>query len=356
MTRDIPQVRWTEWDDEDPLFRQLRLTVRRSLAPDGTGSEGLPVKAGSAKDAWDALTEVGAWDFAVPIDHGGLELGHAVLAMVCEEVGRSLRPVPLLDTLIALDLLCGAAAPDLLDRVRSGDLPVAVAGRLPGPDGSPPQRTDAPFPAGVEPGALLAFSVNGPSVRLVMLPSPGVEVKALPERGGGPAATAVLAETARTAGPPLLHGVATREALARVGLRAAVYQAALLTGLAGRALDALVERVRSRQQFGQALVKHQAPRHRAAALLARMDALRWAVTEAARDLDRAALPVAEAAGLLALTAETALEVAREAVHLHGAAGLARDSVVAACYSRVAWEALRCGSPAALWETTRSDAG
>ncbi len=37
------------------------------------------------------------------------------------------------------------------------------------------------------------------------------------------------------------------------------------------------------------------------------------------------------------------------MHLHGAAGLARETTVASCYRRVAWEALRCGRPALLWE-------
>ncbi|MFE0009116.1 hypothetical protein ACFVZX_21645, partial [Streptomyces erythrochromogenes] len=33
-----------------------------------------------------------------------------------------------------------------------------------------------------------------------------------------------------------------------------------------------------------------------------------------------------------------------------ASGLVRDGLVAGCYRRAAWEALRCGRPAHLWDT------
>ncbi|GGL14229.1 acyl-CoA dehydrogenase family protein [Planomonospora parontospora] len=350
---------WTAWEEEDPLFRQLRLTVRQALLDGG----------GSPQQAWEALTDVGAWEFGVPLERGGLELGHAVVSMLCEEVGGSMQPLPLLGTLVTLDLL--AALPDragLLDRIRSGGLPVPIPGRLPGlegclstglvwwpdpgGDGGLLSGTAGPFSVGVEPGALLllAETSDGPQVSLVTLPGPGVELRELADRGGGPAAAAALTGVRVPAEAVLLRGREAERALARVGLRGAVYQAALLMGLAAATLTAVVERVRGRRQFGQPLSRHQAPRLRVAGLLARLDAVRWAVADAARSLDRGALGSADAAGLLALTAETALDVTRDAVHLHGASGLARDSVVASCYRRVAWEALRGGRPTLLWET------
>ncbi|MFC4061520.1 acyl-CoA dehydrogenase family protein, partial [Planomonospora corallina] len=257
---------------------------------------------------------------------------------------------------------------DLLDRVRAGGLPVPIPGRLPGlegclstglvwrpdpaGDGGLLSGTAGPFSVGVAPGALLllAETAGGPQVSLVPLPDPGVELRELADRGGGPAAAAILTDVRVPAEAVLLHGREAERALARVGLRGAVYQAALLTGLAAATLTAVVERIRSRQQFGQSLVKHQAPRLRVAGLLARLDAVRWAVADAARALDKGALGSGDAAGLLALAAETALDVTRDAVHLHGASGLVRDSLVASCYRRVAWEALRGGRPTLLWET------
>ncbi|MDP9850016.1 alkylation response protein AidB-like acyl-CoA dehydrogenase [Streptosporangium lutulentum] len=350
---------WTDWEEEDPLFRQLRLTVRQTLRDSG----------GSPKQAWDALTDVGAWDFGVPLDRGGLELGHAVVSMLCEEVGCSTQPLPLLGTLVTLDLLSASSThPGLLDQVRTGELPVPIPGRLPGLAGclstglewrADPaggrgllSGTAGPFSVGVQPGALLLLTETGqgPEASLVTLPATGVELRELADRGGGPTASAVLTDVRVSEESVLLRGHEAEQALARVGLRVAVYQAALLTGLAAATLTAVVERIRSRQQFGQSLVKHQAPRLRVAGLLARLDAIRWAVADAAKSLDKGALGSSDAAGLLALTAETALDVTREAVHLHGASGLARDSVVASCYRRVAWEALRGGRPTLLWET------
>ncbi|ARE77876.1 hypothetical protein B6R96_31285 [Streptomyces sp. Sge12] len=359
----VPE-RWREREDEDSLFRQLRLTVRQGLEVDGDTPAG----------AWEALTQVGAWEFALPIGQDGLDLGQAVIAMVCEEAGNAMQPVPLTDTLLALDLVAGlgplapGATDSLLDRVRTGELEIAVPGRLPDPRGTvPPGITwkpdgdtgavvltgvGGPFAAGVGPGALLVLAggPDGPCVALVGLPTGGVEVRPLRDHGGGAVASAVFDEVRLPAEAVLLRGLAAEQALARVGLRAAVHQASLLAGITAAALTAVVSRIRGRQQFGQALVKHQGPRLRVAGLLARLDAVRWAVGDAARDLDEDRLTVGEAAGLIALTAETTLDVTRDAVHLHGASGLVRDGLVAGCYRRAAWEAMRCGRPAHLWDT------
>ncbi|WP_283138060.1 acyl-CoA dehydrogenase family protein [Rhizohabitans arisaemae] len=360
MTTQDPGHRewWTEWEEEEPLFRQLRLTVRQALLAGGE----------NPADAWAALTDVGAWDFGTPVDRGGLDLGHEVVTMLSEEVGSSTQPIPLLGTLVALDVLGVLDTHrDLFDAVRGGDVPVAMPGRLPGlagclatgltwrADGDSAGRlsgTAGPFAVGVEPGALLTLAPaeDGPLVSLLTLPSPGVELRTLTDRGGGPTAMAVLTDAPVSAEAILLRGHEAEQALRRVGLRVAVYQAAMLIGLTAATLTAAVERIRSRRSMGKALVQHQAPRLRVAGLLARLDAVRWAVADAARSLDRHTLTSTEAAGLLALTAETALDVTRDAVHLHGASGLGRRSVVATCYRRVAWEALRCGRPTLLWET------
>ncbi|WP_406410575.1 acyl-CoA dehydrogenase family protein [Streptomyces sp. NBC_01614] len=358
----VPAERWREREEEDALFRQLRLTVRQGLETAGTPGH-----------AWEALTQVGAWEFPLPIGMDGLDLGQTVVAMVCEEGGSAMRAVPLTDTLLALDVLSALGPPardgldGLLDRVREGMHPVAVPGRLPDPRGAVPpgitwkpdgdrggivlDGTGGPFAAGVEPGSMLvlASGPDGPCLALVELPAAGVVLRPLPDHGGGAVAGAVFERARVPAGAVLLQGVAAEQALARVGLRAAVHQASLLAGITAAALTAVVSRIRSRRQFGQALVKHQGPRLRVAGLLARLDAVRWAVGDAAKDLDEGRLTCGEAAGLIALTAETALDVTRDAVHLHGASGLVRDGLVAGCYRRAAWEALRCGRPAHLWD-------
>ncbi|MFF4604364.1 acyl-CoA dehydrogenase family protein [Streptomyces sp. NPDC001339] len=379
VPRQREDERWVEREDEDALFRQLRLTVRQSLAAEDAAT---PAATLDPATAWQRLTDVGAWEFALPIDVDGLDLGQAVLAMVCEETGAARGAVPLLGTLTACELLTASPAgagrdTALLDGIRSGEIAIAVPGRLPGPDGTAPTglvRTvrrgtstvsgiAGPFSVGVTPGALLLFLNTGPDtgsgataagpepcVALLPLPAEGVTLRSLTDHGGGPCATAEFADAPLPSPRVLLEGEAARTALRRIGPRVAVQQAALLTGLTAAALTAVVSRIRERRQFGQPLIKHQAPRLRVAGLLARLDAVRWAVGDAARDLDAGRLTPGEAAGLTALAAETALDVTRDAVHLHGASGLARDAVVAGCYRRVAWEALRCGRPTALWQT------
>lgn len=343
--------RWHASHGEDALTRQLRLLVRGSLG-------------GTPAQAWAELTDLGAVDFDVPMEYDGLELGPAALAVLCEEVGASTQPLPLVDALVAAQLLVGADRRVAVERLRTG-VPVAVAGRLPAPRGVIPERpaglhgrfdtTVGPFSAGVAPQGLvvLVAGPTGPAAHLLAVPGPGVELRELPERGGGPTAVAVLGAvdlggaTLVTDEQPLLNDV---------GRRAAVYQAALISGLTAAAMTALVTRLRERQQFGRPLAAHQVPRLRTAALLARLDVVRMTVAEAAGGLDDGTTTAARAAGVLALAAETGLDVSRDAVHLHGASGLGRSTVVAACYRRMAWEALRCGPLPALWRAAAAHEG
>lgn len=359
VTGEPPAV-WTDWVDEDPLLRRLRLAVRAALDAD-------PV------DAWRNLTELGAWEFGLSLADGGLELGHEAVAILCEEVGASLLPMPVMGTLVALDLLAASKEHrELFTAVRSGLVTVAMPGRLPSPVGLPEvflgedgepvpdeelgsrsralNGTVGPFGAGIAPGAVVVLVERGgrPDVHLLVLPYPGVDVKALPDHGGGPTAAIDLDRARLGDGSLLFSGGRAADVLAAIGPAVAIRQAALLAGLAAAALTGLVDRLHRRHQFGRPLLEHQVPRLRVAALLAQLDVLRLAIRQAARDLDAGRVTTPVAAGVVAMAAETALEISRETLHLHGAAGFARDGVAATCYRRVSWEALRCGPPAALW--------
>lgn len=74
---------------------------------------------------------------------------------------------------------------------------------------------------------------------------------------------------------PLAADAAALRALWRVGL------AAELSGMLGAALDAVVQHVRDRRQFGQPLGAFQAVQHRLAECAVRIEAARWLALQAA---------------------------------------------------------------------------
>src|SRR3954451_553491 len=68
--------------------------------------------AGWDPELWSAMVDLGWLGVAVDEDQGGLGLGTVESAVLLEQAGRHLVPVPLLPTLVALDVAraCGANA------------------------------------------------------------------------------------------------------------------------------------------------------------------------------------------------------------------------------------------------------
>src|SRR5215210_165999 len=90
---------------------------------------------------WRELGELGWPGIAVAEEHGGQGLGHVELQILCEELGRSVAPVPFLPTVLAATLLehagsaaqrerwlPGLAAGELLGAAGSADLLIGGAG------------------------------------------------------------------------------------------------------------------------------------------------------------------------------------------------------------------------------------
>lgn len=334
---------WSPLPAEDPTFRQMRRTVRTELGA-------------SPAVAWRSLGEVGAWVFATSVDDGGLDLGNSAAAMVCEEAGVMLNPLPVVDAFVSAAVFARLGRADLVARVADGEV-VVWAGTLPADAAGGTNAcaanagTDAvvrgPFPAAVTArSALVVERRDGhTALRLLTGPSDGLAVEHLVVDS----AAAVLADApanASSSAETLVEDDALDALLAEVAPIVALYQAALLTGLATAAVDTLLDRIRSRVQFGATIAAQQSPRHRAAAALTELDVLRTHLDAAARAYDDGAAPAL--GGLVALAAETALTTSRELVHLHGASGLVDGTAASLCYRRIGWEALRCGPLPALW--------
>jgi hypothetical protein len=95
-------------DDQREIQRTARelLTERakpervREHAEAGTTDSGL----------WSELCELGWPGIAIAEEYGGLELGTLEQAILCEELGRSLAPVPFVPTVLAATLIAHAGS------------------------------------------------------------------------------------------------------------------------------------------------------------------------------------------------------------------------------------------------------
>ena len=80
------------------------------------------------RDLWAKLAEAGVTGIAVPEAHGGGGLGFLEVALVCEEVGRTVAPVPAVATLATAYVLGRpGAAGDLLAGVADGSAVLTTA-------------------------------------------------------------------------------------------------------------------------------------------------------------------------------------------------------------------------------------
>jgi alkylation response protein AidB-like acyl-CoA dehydrogenase len=136
--------------------------------------------------------------------------------------------------------------------------------------------------------------------------------------------------------------------LARLRCRAGAY----LCGLSQGAIDAAVQRVKSRVQFGRPIGDNQAVAFQLAALTARVTAMHAlgehiATQIQASQAETGADPLRDASWLLAACAELAVDATTTALHLHGAFGLLADQAAQRFYRKACAFSVRHGTPAQL---------
>ncbi|GAA3952059.1 acyl-CoA dehydrogenase family protein [Actinomadura viridis] len=339
---------------------QLRDAVRRFLAD----TVPLPevrrlVEEGPAPDrvVWRRLAgELGVTGLIVPERHGGAGAGAAELAVVLEEMGAALAPVPFLSSavlatglLLRLDETADAAA--LLRGVAEGDTVVAVA-----PWWKPAAGTVSADPRGRLHGDV-ACVVDGQAadVLLVVAGPPGSPRVFAVDAGAAGLRRTTLTTLDLTRGAARieldgaaarpLDGAGTAAALAAAWDLAAVGLAAEQLGVARRCLDMTVEYARTRVQFGRPIGSFQAVKHGLADLYVDCELAESAVRHAAwtADADPANLPVAAA---LAVASITAFHAADQAVHFHGGIGFTWEHDLHLFYRRAKAAEHLLGGPAA----------
>ncbi|MGH8962796.1 MAG: acyl-CoA dehydrogenase family protein [Jatrophihabitantaceae bacterium] len=281
---------------------------------------------------WTALAmETGVAGLAVPESAGGHGASWREVAVVAEELGRSVAGTPFLGSaVLSTALALSAAAHDLLAGLASGSTTAALAVALSTTPG-------APFPTGVRlDGSTVTGTVR--SVADVEL----ADVLVVPAIGSaGPVVVSVRAADVLRAGvvpldltrpltdltfesaaaSVIASGDAAVQALTFALEAGAVVLAGEQVGLAERCLQLSVEHLRTRYQFGRPIGSFQALKHRAADLWSAITQAR-AVARYAADCLAAVDPDAPIAACLAQAycGPVAVKAAEECVQLHGGIG------------------------------------
>jgi alkylation response protein AidB-like acyl-CoA dehydrogenase len=308
-------------DDQRDIQRTARELLASRAAPDRVREH---AEAGRSDDAlWKELSELGWPGIAVAEEHGGQGLGSVELAILCEELGRSVAPVPFLGSALAATLIEHAGSDEQRGRWLGG----LASGELSGAAGDTP----ALVPGGA--GAAVIVLVEGGEARLV----DGGEAEALASIDPTRPAARVPAD----AGEPLPGDVA-----AAVD-RALVAVAAELVGICDRALEMTVAYVKERRQFGTPVGAYQAVSHRCAQMLLDTEGARAAVSFAAwaADADPERLPEA-AAMAKAAASDAGRDVTSAAIQLHGGIGFTWEADVHWLFKRAQLDAALLGGASA----------
>ncbi|HEV7934353.1 MAG TPA: acyl-CoA dehydrogenase family protein [Actinomadura sp.] len=348
-------------DVEDELRRSVR-SVLRDQAPWGE------VLAGTEKDeAWDAglwrtlAVDLGCAGLAVPEELGGAGASFREAAVVLEELGRAVAPVPYLGSaVLATAALLECGDNELLTRLAEGRARAALAvpfSTFPG----------APLPATVRAEAADGGGGTGGAARLtgtvgnvadglaadVLLVPAGDDLYAVDAADLRRTAVTSLDMTRRLCDVTLSSAparrVATGEQARRAVAAALSAGAALLAseqlGLAEQCLETTVGYLKTRHQFGRPVGSFQGLKHRLADL--------WAAISQARAVARYAAgcvadgdPDTDVAVAVAQAhcSAVAVRAAEECVQLHGGIGFTWEHPAHLYLKRAKSASIALGTP------------
>jgi alkylation response protein AidB-like acyl-CoA dehydrogenase len=348
--RRLPDLRYQEAEED------LRSAVRDLLDDKSPWPAVLArTESDEPNDAtlWHSLAaDLGCAGLLIPESYGGAGAGYREAAVVAEETGRAVAPVPYLGSaVVATAALLGAGGDELLAGLAEGRLTAALAvefARLP-PASVPAARGagGTGLGAGVRVGAAqagdpdaqarLTGTVTGVADALLadvlLVPADGVPFGLYVVDAAAPGvdraavvsldATRPLCDLAFDSAPA--RAVATGEAAAQAVASALAAGAAMLAseqlGVAQRCLDMTVAYLKERRQFARPIGSFQALKHRVADVWIQVTQARAAARYAAACLADGDPDTSVAIALAkAACGDAAVHAAQECVQMHGGIG------------------------------------
>ncbi|MBL1093068.1 MULTISPECIES: acyl-CoA dehydrogenase family protein [Streptomyces] len=350
-------------DDEDALRDAVRalLTDRSDPATVLAAVESdVPFDAA----LWRSLaTEIGTAGLLVPEKFGGAGAGTREAAVVLEELGRAVAPVPYLTSaVLAVTVLLGCDHEDAevagaLTALAAGTTVGALAVPLTTAPGGPPAPTVRAAADGTLTGRVTSVA-DAAAADLLLVPAQGPEGPALyavetaadgvrTERVTPLDLTRPLAHVGldRARGRLLATGDRAREAVATALLTGAGLLASEQLGIAEWCLAETVRHTAERTQFGRPVGSFQALKHRMAALWLGVASARAAARNAADALATGSpdAPVAVAVAQ-AYCAPVAVRAAEECIQLHGGIGMTWEHPAHLYLKRAKSDELTLGTP------------
>jgi alkylation response protein AidB-like acyl-CoA dehydrogenase len=318
---------------------ELRAAVR-SLLEDRCGWRDVLARTetGQTYDTglWRALAaDMGCAGLLIPEDSGGAGASYREAAVVAEEAGRAVAPVPFLGSAVAATAaLLVAGDTGLLAGLAAGTTTAALAVPF---TASATARLQPTVRLGVAdgPGYLLRGTVSGVADALpadvLLVPADGVPfgLYAVRAADAPPAPVVSLDMTRQLAdltladvpGRRVAAGAQAERAVAAALAAGAAMLAAEQLGVAERCLEMTVAYLKERRQFGRPIGSFQALKHRVADVWVGVTQARAAARYAAACL-AGADPDAPVAVALAKAAcsDIAVRAAQECLQLHGGIG------------------------------------
>jgi len=357
--------------DLSPEQQQFAETVRRWAEKDypfETRKKYIHADAGSADDAWQALTELGVMALPVPEQQGGFDGAALDQMVVMQELGRALVVEPVFATALGVQFLKLAGSHDaLLEQVATGALKLACAlgeqqsrydladicttARESG-DGYVISGSKAVVLHGAQAGSLIVSARSfgeqcdtaGISLFVVAADSAGVTRRDYRTNDGMRAATIVFDAVT----VPKQHGLGVPGQGWDMLDAASDYGIALLCAEAVGAMEALnaatLDYLKTRQQFGVPLGKFQALQHRMAEMFMQLEQARSMATLAAVKVasDDATERRRTVSAAKARIGEAMKFIGQQAVQLHGGMGVTDELPAAHYFKRLSMIELTLG--------------
>jgi len=312
-----------------------RLTAERFKESDESGDR-------FDRELWLELAKAGLLSISIPEAYGGAGESFLATALLLEQAGRYVAPVPLLPTVVmgALPVARFGDADQqrqLLPHVAAGELVLTAALVEPGTDpAAPSTRATADgerwrlsgsktcVPAGTLAGRMLVPASTGQGtvgVFIVDPSAPGCAITRLVTTTGNPEAHIDLDEVpAEVLGDP----TAGKEIVEWIVTHATSAICSQLAGVCKEAVALTADYVKGREQFDRPIATFQAVAQRAADAYVDAEAVWLTSRQAAWRLGEG-LPAAEEVAIAKFwAAEGGQRVVHAAQHLHGGVGVDRD--------------------------------
>jgi alkylation response protein AidB-like acyl-CoA dehydrogenase len=328
--------------------QELRNLAQQILERELPNERWKEIDAGSDhfdRDLWAKLASAGLLGVAIPETHGGLGYGFLEAALVLEQVGRTVAPVPYLATVVLGTLpVAQFGSESQKDRL----LPAAAAGGLVltaalvelGGDPHRPVTTATRdsdgwlvdgvkdcVPAGMTAARVLVPAVTADGGVVLALIDPEADGVTRERQGTtnfDPEARFTLAGVRVTDADVLGSPADGAAMLAWIVERATAAQCAVAIGVCEVAVRMTADYTKTREQFERPIATFQAVGQRAADAYIDTEAIRLTAWQAIWRLSEGLPATAEVAVAKFWTAEGGQRVVHAAQHLHGGTGVDKD--------------------------------